>query len=123
MESTLERKLRKLCREHPDEVVQTLLESHFWLKGVATKTAYVRFDDDTYLGHISVAFSEDADGWLEVWSNQDPEDRFSHRFRMPMFGGGQSGRVRTALLILALAIKLDNQERPQHRPPRKKTPS
>jgi len=121
LDKTLEKKLRKLCEEHPDEVVTTLLESHFWLKSLATNTNYVRFDDDTYMGHISIAFSQDADGWLEVLSNKDPEDPYSHRFRMPMFGGGQSGRVRTALLILALAIKLDNEKRPQNRPPRNKS--
>ena len=35
------------------------------------------------------------------------------RFRMPIVGGGQSPRVRNALMILALAIKLDNEEHPQ----------
>jgi len=37
------------------------------------------------------------------------------RFRNT-FGGGNSERVRIALMILALAIKLDNEERPQYKP-------
>jgi len=115
MDKRLERKLQQLCQNNPDEVIKVLLESHFWLKDLEPSTAYGRFDDDTYTGHITVVFSQDGDGWLEVLSEKDPEDPFSHRFRMPFHGGGQSGRVRTALLILALAIKLDNEERPQQR--------
>ena len=112
------KKIEKLCEGAPDEVVKILLESNFWLRDVSTGTRYVRFDDDTRRGNISVTFSQDADAWVDVWAIQDPEDPFSHRFRMPLFGGGQSPRVRTALLILALAIKLDNKEHPQNRPPR-----
>ena len=119
MDKRLQRKLQQYCKDHPDEVAKVLLESHFWHEGLEPNTTYARFDDDTYSGHISVAFSQDGDGWLEVLSEKDPEDPLSHRFRMPLHGGGQSGRVRTALLILALAIKLDNEERPQNRPPKK----
>jgi len=118
LEKALEKKVRKFCQEYPEEVARALLESHFWLKGLEPNTHYARFDDDTYAGHIAVTFSQDGDGWLEVLSEKDPEDPYSHRFKMPLHGGGQSGRVRTALLILALAIKLDNEERPQDRPPR-----
>jgi hypothetical protein len=34
---------------------------------------------------------------------------------MPLIGGGQSPRVRNALLILAEAIRLDNIDAPQDR--------
>ena len=119
MDIELKKKIQKLCEGAPDEVVKHILESNFWLRDVNTGERYVRFDDDTRQGNISVVFSEDADAWVDVWSARDPQDRFaSHRFRMPLFGGGQSPRVRTALLILALAIKLDNEKSPQNRPTR-----
>ena len=119
MDKALERKLRKICEEHPEEVIRVLLEAAFWPKSLKTNTQYSRYDDDTYMGHISVVFSGDSDGWLDIMSEKDPEDMFSHRFRN-FFGGGQSERVRNAILILAMAIKLDNEDRPQHRPPRNK---
>ncbi|MDP3875160.1 MAG: hypothetical protein Q8Q22_01405, partial [bacterium] len=86
MNKTLERELSELCQKYPDEVATVLLESSFWLKDLATMTNYVRFDDDTYAGHISVTFSPDGDGWIEVLSNEDPEDPSSHRFRMSLGG-------------------------------------
>lgn len=122
LDKALERKIKKLCREHPTEVAQILLESHFWLQGLESNTHYKRFDDETYQGFVSVMISEDGDGWVEVWSRVDEEDPFSHRFRMPLHGGGQSPRMRTAVTIMALAIKLDNEERPQNRPPRPRDP-
>ena len=63
-----------------------------------------------------VASSKDGDGWIEVVSKPDPNELYSlFRFRVPVTGGGQSPRTRTALLILAEAIRLDNEEKPQHR--------
>ncbi|MDO8729552.1 MAG: hypothetical protein Q7K26_06790 [bacterium] len=117
MDKKMEKELSELCQKHPDEVAQILLETPFWLKSLSPMTNYLRFDDDTYRGCISVTFAPVGDGFIEVLSEKDPDDRDTHRFRMPT-GGGHSERVRTALLLLALAIKLDNEEFPQDRPPR-----
>lgn len=96
--------------------IHKLLNKPFWLETLETMTCYQRYEDDSPLGSISVVFGVDGDGHLSVVSEPDPnEPRLSMRFRMPMIGGGQSPRVRNALLILAEAIRLDNEEHPQHR--------
>ena len=49
-------------------------------------------------------FTKDGDAWIGI------DVRNFLRFRMPLCGGGQSPRTRNALLILAEAIRLDNEE-------------
>lgn len=58
---------------------------------------------------IGVGLSVDGDVWLQL-----PPMVTSLRFRT-YAGGGQSPRVRNALLILAEAIRRDNEARPQRR--------
>lgn len=55
---------------------------------------------------ISLGFSPDGDAWLLL------AGLTSLRFRIPA-GGGSSPRVQRALVILAEAIRRDNEERPQ----------
>lgn len=72
---------------------------------------YERVHDDhegRYDGRLLLQMSRDGDMWL----SSDFMAGKSMRFRMPFIGGGMSRRVHTALRILALAIKLDNEERP-----------
>jgi hypothetical protein len=105
-----------MTQERAVQIVHAILEESFWLPTLKPAFNYVRFEDDSRKGNIAVMFGEDGDGYINVTSERDPDDpHFSMRFRMPMVGGGQSPRVRTALLILAEAIRLDNEERPQHR--------
>jgi hypothetical protein len=69
---------------------------------------YSRLHDDhdgEFTGKISVVFSPDSDAWVYI------DKRDGLRFRT-YSGGGASLRVRNALIILALAIKLDNEEHP-----------
>lgn len=110
-------KIRKLCEDHPSEVVQAILETHFWPEGIETSIGYCRFDDGTEKGKITVSFSQQGDCWAKVVSHKDPDDPFasSNRFRNFHGGGGQSERVHVALKILAVAIKMDNEENPQDR--------
>jgi len=116
--------LQKAIDTDPLKVVHTLLESNFWLPSLKTDGFYQRFDDnpikrfedDSPKGTIGVGFSHDGDGWLTVIHTPDPHDHhMSCRFRMPFIGGGESHRTRIALLILAEAIRLDNEKDPQHR--------
>lgn len=89
------------------------------VEGIDLMTCYRRYEDDTMLGHLEVVIANDGDAHISFWA--DPDDPYqskawpSLRFRMPFSGGGQSPRVRKALLLLALAIKLDNEEIPQDR--------
>lgn len=108
--------LLKAIEEDPLSVIRALLEANFWLSSLSTQGSYERFEDDSPQGKISVAFSPDGDSWILVLSQPDPNEmRRTLRFRIPFIGGGQSPRVRSALLILAEAIRLDNEESPQHR--------
>jgi hypothetical protein len=96
--------------------LRKLLETPFWPDTLRTGEFYQRYEDDSPLGNISVVVGGDGDAHLSVIQELDPNDRhLSMRFRMPMTGGGQSPRVRNALLFLAEAIRLDNLENPQNR--------
>lgn len=105
-------KTKRLLEENKSEVLRAMMEHPFWPRALELQKPYTRLGDDTS-GEISVVFASDADAWVEVWSDPDPEEPgFAHRFRCG-FGGGDSLRVRNALLMLALAIKLDNEAFPQ----------
>lgn len=109
------KKTRKLKPEQIPAIVHELLESYFWLPTLAANTRYTRLHDDhdgDRDGWLSVTIGEDGDAWVDPLN----PDAGGLRFRMPMTGGGMSQRTRTALVILAEAIRLDNEEKPQ-RPP------
>jgi hypothetical protein len=72
-----------------------------------------RLEDDTINGKIQVIFSCDGDAWVKVTPDEKQMQQIC-RFRT-FGGGGESERVRAALMILALAIKADNEEHPQRR--------
>lgn len=115
MDKKVVQKTRELLKISPQEVTQALLEEPFWLSTLQTNVLYQRFEDDSRRGYIGVTFSPDSDGWIEIFSKPDPNEGNSvFRFRT-YFGGGQSLRVRNALMVLAEAIRLDNVEKPQHR--------
>lgn len=116
--SQKKRAIRKMVDDCPDEVMDALLEQPFWPRDVKTGVPYSRVSDDTDGGdpRIIVAFGPDGDAWVEVTSirSEDLENfqsAFMHRFRTG-FGGGSSPRVRTAFMILARAIQLDQRDNP-----------
>jgi len=102
--------------ENVDPVIATacavnLLESPFWPNGLEVDKLYTRIHDDCEgrtEEKISVGFSVDGDAWISTYAHHAP----MMRFRMPIIGGGNSPRTRNALLLLALAVKLDNEEKP-----------
>lgn len=86
-----------------------VLEYPFWIQGLGHEQ-YSRLQDDhdgTGRGRIQVSFDQMGDAWFST----DLSPR-GLRFRTHG-GGGMSLRVRAALMILAYAIKLDNEDRPQ----------
>lgn len=105
---------------NPDRLIkdaQRVLENPFWIDELNTMMEYSRLHDDdggTGLGRIGVMFSQDADAFVNF---EPPHNRGCLRFRTQFTGGGRSPRVRNALMILALAIKLDNEKHPQYPPP------
>lgn len=91
--------------------VRDLLENPFWLPSITPYEQYARTHDDCEgdrSQQLVVGFSEDGDAWVSI----EGEPLGALRFRVPMIGGGLSGRTRSALMILAEAIRLDNEERP-----------
>ena len=116
--NALEKKLKKLLEDHPTEYMRAILEYPFWPPTIKTREAYMtRFEDDSPTGNIVVMFGPDGDGWIEIVAKPDPHELGnSLRFRN-YGGGGQSLRVHAALFVLAEAIRLDNEDRPQHRSP------
>lgn len=87
-----------------------VLEEPFWISELKTDLWYERLHDDddgTKEGKVLVMFIENGDGFITTDKHRGP----SLRFRT-MGGGGNSLRVRNALMLLALAIKLDNETRP-----------
>jgi hypothetical protein len=96
--------------------VRELLDADFWIQGLAPDTRYARLHDDhdgKFDGWLSVTIGDDGDAWVDAFEPMSS----GLRFRMPVIGGGASPRVRNALLILAEAIRLDNELRPQRRAP------
>ena len=88
-------------------IARKVLETPFWPDDVETKVSYHRTHDDcdgNYSEGIAVAFTQDGDAWVQTIK----KSMGMCRYREPHFGGGLSPRVRNALLLLALAIKLDN---------------
>lgn len=109
----VQRATKRLLEKDPCSVIKAVTEGIFWPSLLEPRIGYRRVSDDTS-GDITVSFSNDGDGWIEIASRIDPQEPLEiQRFREPICGGGESPRVRNALLVLALAIKLDNQSRPQ----------
>lgn len=82
-----------------------------WPEGLVARERYSRLHDDhdgTYDGSLVVVIGEDGDAWVDVQGKRPME---TLRYRTYQ-GGGRSLRVRNALLMLAYAIKKDEEERP-----------
>lgn len=93
-----------------EKQIKKLLETDFWPENLKPNQYYERVHDDhdgEFTGRVSLIFDDYGDAYLMV------DEAFkSLRFRT-FGGGGMSLRVRNALLLLAIAIKMDNEERPQ----------
>ena len=89
------------------ECVRELLEADWCPSELETNTPYFRTQDDCDGDRASgINIFVSCDGDVSVHTAKGP-----CRYRTPITGGGLSRRTRNALLILALAIKWDNEER------------
>jgi hypothetical protein len=89
--------------------IKRLLEHPTWPPHLQARTPYRRLHDDhdgKREGHLRVVFSDDGDAWVSI---PDVPPGEGLRFRTGI-GGGRSLRTRAALLILAEAMRLDNEE-------------
>lgn len=92
-----------------DDIVRKLLDEGLpWPAELQANTVYERVQDDhdgTQEGKIKVGFTQDGDAWVTTDKHRGPTLRFR-----TLLGGGNSVRVRNALVLLALAIHLENEE-------------
>jgi len=103
--------MKKLSQERLVGDTKRVIENPFWIPGLETDVSYERIHDDhdgTKEGRIIIQIDKMGD----IWFTTDKHHGSAMRFRTSV-GGGMSERVRSALMILAYAIKLDNEERPQ----------
>lgn len=105
---------REVSQERLLKDTKRVLEHPLWISEIEPGKPYTRTHDDhdgSGKGKITVFFSPDADAWIDI---QPSHTDGPLRFRTGSFGGGgMSQRVRNALIVLAYAIKLDNEEKPQ----------
>lgn len=93
--------------------LNTLLERPMHIAALSPGHAYTRRHDDTDgrtdpSQELTVHLAKDSDAWIWI-------DGQTLRFR-EIFGGGHSPRTRNALLVLAEAIRRDNEQFPQQPP-------
>lgn len=90
--------------------LKKLLETPLvWPKKLDVKKSYTRIQDDhdgTFEGSVFIMFGPDGDAY--IGSDTSKLIRFRN-----YFGGGVSLRTYNALVILAEAIRLDNEACPQ----------
>jgi hypothetical protein len=89
-----------------------ILSKPEWIEGLELMSQYRRYEDDSPKGTLAVTIGGDGDTHICITPDRDGGGYDSLRFRM-FGGGGRSQRVRKALLLLAAAIKLDNDDSPQ----------
>jgi hypothetical protein len=102
---------RTVSTERLVKDARRVLENPFWITTLKTEETYSRFYDDhdgEFDGELLVYFDKSGDAWVETTKKYNKALRFRD-----FLGGGQSQRVRNALMILALAIELDNEDHPQ----------
>ncbi len=94
------------------EEIKKILETPFWIDGIKSRTLYQTEDDDSPPNEsfLQVIFSDDGDAW--VTKITDPS--FKSIRKRTYQGGGKDLRTRNALMILAYAMKLDEEERKAH---------
>jgi hypothetical protein len=99
------------CAPAVREAFRGLLNGAFWLRSLDTSSVYVRINEAAPVSYfdqeLSVTFGVDGDAWIMLLTLP------SLRFR-EYSGGGMSIRTRNALLVLAEAIRRDNEMSPQN---------
>lgn len=93
-----------------------ILKYPFWPDTLIPDFVYSRVHDD-HDGEFSGILNVQIDRQGDVWISTDQHFFPPMRFRT-YGGGGMSQRTRNALLILAEAIRMDNEDHPQFKPNR-----
>lgn len=95
-------------KKYIDNYLDSLVGDELW-KEIKHNDCHTRIEDDSSEGMLSVGMTVDGDMWIKT---DPPKEVFRTmlRFRVGFGGGGQSERVRKALLVLAMAIKAENDD-------------
>lgn len=95
------------------EEIKKLLETPFWIEGIESNVLYETEDDDSPPDEafLRVVFSIDGDAWVSKFTGHNAMKSIRKRTYQ---GGGKDLRTRIALMILAYAMKLDEEERKAH---------
>lgn len=107
-------KIEEMDPNDLEKLIRRILEGYFWIHSLSTEEIYERtqddYSDEEHDGRqIMVQFGQDGDAHITI----DGFHSLSLRFRTPFVGGGRSPRTRNAIILLAYAIMLDNEEFPQ----------
>ena len=95
------------------KTIKKALETPYWIPTLKAHTQYIRQHDDhdgEPQGGLMVLFDQMGDAYVAC--DNGPWLRFR-----TFGGGGRSERTRNALMILAEAIRLDNETAPQREYP------
>jgi hypothetical protein len=106
--------MTELSDKQIERYTRLLLTQPFWPNKVDRDAVYARIHDDndgTRTGHLIVSFNKAGDVMITTDRHHGPELRFRNGF-----GGSMSNHVYNALLILAEAIRLDNEKIPDGNP-------
>ena len=102
---------RIISQERLLKDVLRVLNNPLGILNLSTEEVYTRTHDDhdeTFEGNLTTFVLRDGDMVVTTDRRHGPPMRFQN-----YLVGGQSPRVHNALKILALAIKLDNEDHPQ----------
>ena len=93
--------------------IKEILENPFWINGLESNVLYQTEDDDSPPNEawLQIVFSNDGDAWVHKLADCPMKSIRKRTYA----GGGKDLRTRQALMILAFAIKLDNDEREEYK--------
>jgi hypothetical protein len=102
----LRERIAALCATCPDEVLHTLLQTQFWPTKIAAGQKYECGEDHPELGGLSIAFSPNGSGFIFTVQRKNRPPLQFHTTE----NGGQHPMVRQALMFLAVAITIEQEQ-------------
>lgn len=94
-------------KQNLSENIKNFLDDMGWPETLSTNEIYTTEDDDSEpgKGNLMIQFSNDGDAWVNIFT--DPP--YKSIRKRTFIGGGKDEYTRKALLILAEAIRIDNE--------------
>lgn len=102
-----------MSKKETAKEIKALLETPFWIDGLESGVLYQTMDDDSPDGQAYLQIYITPDG--DVWANKLTDSIMKSIRKRTDIGGGRDHRTRTAMMILAYAMKLDEEERAERK--------